>query len=202
MSLPDAIPVRYTEEEAGAISVRPVVRQTFRLHELLDMILGVTGKDAARVAQVLRAGTIVFHYYRYWWAPLEAPVHELAAQLRAFPDPDPARPFSAANCARVLLESPPDARRAPAAFSRAESSRHSIFRRRSLWDVWMELATSRAPEYQTYSYEQHADVYAVPLDASQREPLLAAALKAAPRNQHVALQRLLDTHRVVFLCSR
>src|SRR2546428_196706 len=34
MSLPESIPVRYTEEEAGYISVRPVVRQSFQLAEL------------------------------------------------------------------------------------------------------------------------------------------------------------------------
>jgi len=31
--------------------VRPIVRQTFLLDELLDMILSVTGKDAARIGQ-------------------------------------------------------------------------------------------------------------------------------------------------------
>ena len=41
------------------MSVRPVVRQTFRQDELLDMILRVTGKDVARVRQILRAGSIV-----------------------------------------------------------------------------------------------------------------------------------------------
>ena len=46
MALPQEIPVRYTEEEAGYVSFRPVVRQTFRVHELLDMILSVTGKTA------------------------------------------------------------------------------------------------------------------------------------------------------------
>ena len=47
MPLPETIPVRYTEEEAGYVTVRPLVRQTFRLDELLDMILSVAGKDAA-----------------------------------------------------------------------------------------------------------------------------------------------------------
>ena len=64
MPLPETIPVRYTEEEAGYVTVRPIVRQTFRLDELLDMILSVAGKDAARVRQLLHSGTVVYHFYR------------------------------------------------------------------------------------------------------------------------------------------
>ena len=64
MPLPDVIPVRYTEEEAGYVSFRPVVRQSFRPDQLLDMVLSVTGKDPARITQILRSGTVVFHFYR------------------------------------------------------------------------------------------------------------------------------------------
>ena len=88
MPLPETIPVKYTEEEAEYLSVRPVVRQTFRLRELVDMVLAVTGKDAARVQQILRSGTTVFHFYRYWWPAVEAGEDELAPLLAEFPDPD------------------------------------------------------------------------------------------------------------------
>ena len=66
MPLPETIPVRYTEEEAGYVSVRPLVKQTFRLHELADMVVSVTGKNPGRVQQVFRAGTLVYHSFRYW----------------------------------------------------------------------------------------------------------------------------------------
>src|SRR5208283_1906278 len=72
MSLPETIPTRYTEEEAEYLSLRPVVRQTFRIAELVDMILSVTGKDAHRIAQILRSGSVVYHGYRYWWPAFEA----------------------------------------------------------------------------------------------------------------------------------
>ena len=36
MPLPQQIPVRYSEEDAGYVSMRPVVKQTFRIHELTD----------------------------------------------------------------------------------------------------------------------------------------------------------------------
>jgi hypothetical protein len=64
MPLPDAIPVRYTEEEAGYVSFRPVVRQSFRPDQLLDMVLSVTGKDPSRIKQIFRSGTVVFNLKR------------------------------------------------------------------------------------------------------------------------------------------
>ena len=45
MPLPQQIPVRYTEEDAGYVSVRPVVKQVFRLHELADLVVSIAGKD-------------------------------------------------------------------------------------------------------------------------------------------------------------
>jgi hypothetical protein len=58
--LPETIPVKYTEEEAEYVSIRPVVRQSFRAAELVDMVLAVTGKDLPRIQQILRSGTVVF----------------------------------------------------------------------------------------------------------------------------------------------
>ena len=67
MPLPSQIPVRYTEEDAGYVSVRPVVKQVFRLQELADLVVSIAGKDIARVQQIFRSGTAVYHGYRYWW---------------------------------------------------------------------------------------------------------------------------------------
>src|SRR5580693_1732938 len=92
--LPETIPVRYTEEEAGYVTVRPLVRQTFRLDELLDMIVSVAGKDVTRIRQLLHSGTVVYHFYRYSWAGIDADETELAAALAKFPDADPSRPFA------------------------------------------------------------------------------------------------------------
>jgi hypothetical protein len=60
--LPETIPVKYTEEEAEYLSMRPLVRQTFRLAELVDMVVSVTGKDPGRIQQILRSGTVVYHF--------------------------------------------------------------------------------------------------------------------------------------------
>ncbi len=93
MALPETIPVRYTEEEAGYVSFRPLVKQIFSLNELLDMVLSVTGKEPERIRQILRSGTVVFHFYRYWWQGFEIAEAELAPLLARFPDPDPSREF-------------------------------------------------------------------------------------------------------------
>src|SRR5580693_6890023 len=105
MALPQTIAVRYTEEDAGYVTFRPVVRQIFRLDQLLDMILSVTGKDPARVRVVLHSGTIVFNFYRYWWEPLDGGESELSALLAQFPDADPSRPFIPSECTLALAES-------------------------------------------------------------------------------------------------
>jgi hypothetical protein len=109
--LPETIPVKYTEEEAEYISMRPLVRQEFRSAELVDMIVQVAGKDPGRVQKILSAGTIVFHSFRYWWAGFEADTAALNEILEKYPDPDPQRAFRAEDCTEVILES----RNSPAA---------------------------------------------------------------------------------------
>src|SRR5215472_6237029 len=104
MPLPEQITVRYTEEDAGYMSVRPVVKQTFRLHELVDMVVSVAGKDAARVQQIFRSGTVVYHGYRYWWDALSTDLPEIERLLAPFPEDDPARPFVPQQATSVLLE--------------------------------------------------------------------------------------------------
>jgi len=93
MPLPEQIPVRYTEEDAGYVSMRPVVKQTFRLNELADMVVSVTGKDPARVQQIFRNGTVVYNGYRYSWDGIPAELAEIASLLHPFPDDEPSRPF-------------------------------------------------------------------------------------------------------------
>src|SRR6266481_2758073 len=98
MSLPAQIPVKYSEDDAQFVSLRPLVRQTFRPSELIDMIVTVTGKDPARVQQILRSGTIVFNAYRYWWDSIDADPAELSEILSKYPDRQPSRPFRPEDC--------------------------------------------------------------------------------------------------------
>ena len=202
MALPEAIPVRYTEEEAGYVSFRPVVRQTFRLNELLDMVLSVTGKDEARVQQILRSGTVVFHFYRYWWQGFEAGDGELAALLADFPDSDPSRKFQPESCAKVLIESSSVPPRPALELERASVSRSGWLRRRSFWDTLLAAAASGPLVYRGYSYAYHADLYGLDLANDVRKQLTAAAASLAPRNLRKELQVLGDAARIEFVSPR
>ncbi len=197
MALPETIPVRYTEEEAGYVSFRPVVRQMFRLNELLDMVLSVTGKDAERIRQILRSGTVVFHFYRYWWHGFEIGEAELDALLARFPDPDPSRAFRSEQCSVALIEDSGTPPRPLIEITRAAASRAGFFRRRSFWDALLAAAAAGPLEYHGYSYARRADLYRLELSAEQRTALVAAAARA-PRNLRRELGALdrASRHRV------
>ena len=199
--LPDVIPVRYTEEEAGYVSFRPVVRQTFRLHELLDMVLSVTGKDASRVRQILHSGTVVFHFYRYWWDGFEVGETEMASLLAAFPDADPSRTFRPEECTVALVEGA-----GPSGvlleLDQARGSRRRLLRRHSFWDALLGAAKSNPPAYAGYSYAQKADNYRLELNAETREALIAAAVSTAPKSLARELGALANATHIIFVCPR
>jgi hypothetical protein len=203
MALPETIPVRYTEEEAGYVSFRPLVKQTFSLNELLDMVLSVTGKEPDRIRQILRSGTVVFHYYRYWWRGFEVAEAELAPLLARFPDPDPSRQFRIENCTVALLEDNSKPPRVLIDIERAAASRTSLFRRRSFWDALASAAAAAEgpAAYHGYSYARRADLYRLELSHEQRAALLAAAARA-PRSLRRELAVLERASRIVFVCPR
>ncbi|MFZ0232064.1 MAG: hypothetical protein WAL74_02990, partial [Candidatus Acidiferrales bacterium] len=167
VALPENIAVKYTEEEAEYLSMRPVVRQTFRAAELVDMIVRVAGKDCARVQQILRSGTIVFHSFRYWWQGFEADATDLREVLADYPDADPARAFRAEDCTEVILESSGFPPRYSLRVTRAEAGKRRLLRSRSFWDSLMRLANENAPRYREYSYALHGDIYSLALTAEQ-----------------------------------
>jgi hypothetical protein len=202
VALPETIPVKYTEEEAEYLSVRPVVRQTFRLDELLDMLLGITGKDVPRLQQILRAGTVVFNFYRYWWPGFEAGPEELRAALMRFPDADPSRPFRAADCASLLLESESTPGRNAIPLAREAASVRRWLRSRSFWDTLMALAEANPPAYQGYSYAWRADLYQLDVSRQQIDLLAREGLWLVPRALRARLKSLARATRLMFLCPR
>ncbi len=202
MPLPETIPVRFTEEEAEYLSVRPVRRQLLRIEQLVDLILSVTGKDPARVAQILRAGSVVYHFYRYWWDGFEVDPEALRHLLTQFPDDEPGRRFRAVDCRAVLIEGG-GLGTSPVLLPRERAARRRWFRRRSFWDVLMELAQQETPIYQSYSYAHRADLFALPTESARRAFLSAQAARLAPRDLHRQVVRALAAcARIVFLCPR
>jgi hypothetical protein len=200
--LPETIPVRYTEEEAGYVTVRPLVRQTFRLDELLDMILSVAGKDVARVRQLLHSGTVVYHFYRYSWTGIDANETELAAALAQFPDADPSRPFDAAQCTNAVFESGGSNPRHLLDLNRAGASKRRMFRGKSFWTRLLEIAAEEKPAYQKYSYGRRADLYRLDLDGENAFLIEQAAEHLAPGNLRAELRALQGAACILFVCPR
>ena len=208
MPLPETISVKYTEEEAEYLSVRPLVRQEFRSAELVDMVVQVAGKDLARVQKILSAGTIVFHSFRYWWTGFEADPAALTEILKKYPDADPQRPFRAEDCNELILQSggslavagsPP---RHSLRLRREEANKRKLLRSRTVWDILMSLARATAPSYREYSYSLRGDIYALALDAEQVARLARDATQAAPRALRADLAVLPSISQIIFICPR
>ena len=166
------------------------------------MVLRVTGKDAARVRQILHSGTIAYHYHRYWWTSFDAGELELAEALARFPNADPTRIFSAGECVTVVLESGGVAAREVARIERSAASQRRWLRARSLWDAVLAPALASAPKYQEYSYEWGADVFGRDVHEEEAMKLAAAAVKLAPRALKKTLGGLTAARRALFLCPR
>ena len=206
MPLPETIPVKYTEEEAGHLSIRPVVRQTFRGVELVDMIVQVAGKDLRRLQQILRAGTIVFHSYRYWWDGFEADPAELQGILGTYPDAEPDRPFAPERCAEIILESSGSPPRHSLHINRDEASRKGGLRALlgggNFWDALLKLSADAKLHYKEYSYALRADVYSRALSVQEVTGLARDASRHAPRELRRELSGLPSISQIVFICPR
>jgi hypothetical protein len=202
MSLPDIIPVRYTEEDAGYVSVRPVVKQVFRLHELADLVVSIAGKDAARVHQIFRSGTAVYHGYRYWWDGIVAEASEIAALLLPFPDDDPSRPFEPSKATAALLEIGGGTQCHVVEILREETSGRKFLGRHSPWQVLLRSAATHTARYEKYSHARRADLFRISLRYDQAQQLLAALLEAAPRNLRHRWSTLRPPAAITFVCPR
>jgi hypothetical protein len=204
--LPETISVKYTEEEAGHLSIRPVVRQTFRGTELVDMIVQVAAKDLRRLQQILRAGTVVFRSYRYWWDGFDADPGTLQEILATYPDAEPARPFAPERCCKVILESSGSPPRHSLAIKREEAGKkhglRALLRPGNFWDALLKLSCDSKLRYQEYSYALRADVYSRALSASEITGLAGDARRYAPRELRAELSSLLSVSQIVFICPR
>jgi hypothetical protein len=212
--LPETIAVKYTEEEAEYLSMRPLVRQTFRAPELVDMIVQVAGKDPTRVQQILRAGTIVFHNFRYWWPTFDPDPAALAELLAKYPDADPTRPFHAADCTEVILESSGSPPRHSLSITKESVAKatsplqritRALHNRPTFWQALMSFAAeaqAHPPRYREYSYTRRADLYSIALTPTQIARLAQEAARHAPRPIRVELLEPPAISQIVFLCPR
>ena len=163
--------MKLSSEQAGAISITPVVVQELAMRELAEHVLGIAGKDEARVREILRRGTLVSGASRFRWEGWEADPAALVELLASFPDPDPGRAFAPERCLRAVLRGGRRAVEIP----RETVSGKSLFRRAAFWDVLMEVAAGGAPAYGGYSYRLRADRYLRDFSVAETERLRAAS---------------------------
>ena len=194
--------MRFTEEDAGYVTVRPVVKQTFRLAELADMVVSVTGKNVPRVQQIFRAGTVVYNGYRYWWDGFSSGEDEIAGVLALFPGDDPARLFDSAEVSAVSLEIGGGAQRSLVDIARSEASAKRLFQKRSPWEILLTSANNSTPRYEKYSHADRADVYRVHLSPEMATSLLKQLRDASPRGLRKKLALLLPPAAVLFFLPR
>ena len=171
MSLPDVVRVKLSSEAAEGISLTPVVVRDMPVRELVEYMLGVTGKDESRVRELLLRGTLVSGASRFRWSGWEADAAGVLELLATFPDPEPERPFAPERCTRIMLRGG----RQPIEIPREAGERKGLFRRGSFWDVVLAVAAGGEVRYQTYSYKDRADLYHLNLEPAAMERLRGGA---------------------------
>jgi len=169
MALPQTVRVKLSSEAAEIISLTPVVVQELAVRDLIEHMLGVTGKDEARIRELLLRGTLVSGASRFRWAGWEADSEGVRELLATFPDPDPTRAFAGDRCIRATLRGGRQAIELP----RDALARKGMFRRESFWDVLMGVVGSGAT-YSGYSYRDRADRFVREFTLAEAERLRAA----------------------------
>ena len=171
MGLPQTVRVKLSSEAADAISLTPVVVQELAIRELVEYVLGVTGKDEPRIREILLRGTLVSLASRFRWAGWDADLEGLHDLLATFPDPDPSMPFAVERCRRAVLRGG----RQPIEISREAGEKKSLFQRETFWDRLGSVVAATAPRYAGYSYRERADRYTRELAHAETEAIRVAA---------------------------
>ena len=171
MELPPTVRVKLSSEAAESISITPVVVQEMPVRELVEYMLGVTGKDEARIRELLLRGSLVSGASRFRWTGWDAGLGYLRELLATFPDPDPSRGFAAANCTRATLRGG----RQPIEISREAGARKGLFQRESFWDALMKVIAGAPLAYAGYSYRERSDRYLREFTQSELGQLRAAS---------------------------
>lgn len=190
MPLPPTVRVKLSSEAAEAIALTPVVVQELPMRELIEHMLGVVGKDVARMREILLRGTMVAGASRFRWVGWAVDEVELGALLATFPDADPSQAFAAARCLRVVLRGG----RQPIEIRREIAAGRGLFSREKFWDVLMEIAAAAPLSYVGYSYRDRADRF-------QRELTLDETTRLRAASDSVKYSTLRDQIRMVAFTS-
>jgi len=166
------------------------------------MVVSIAGKDPARVQQILRSGTAVYHGYRYWWDGITAEASEIAALLISFPDDEPSRPFEPSKATAVLLEIGGGTQCHVVEILRGEALEKKFLGKFSPWQVLLRTAASHTARYEKYSHARRADLFRISLPYSDAQQLLTSLLEAAPRSLRHRWSALRPPAAITFVCPR
>jgi hypothetical protein len=169
MALPPTVRVKLSSEAAESIALTPVVVQELPIRELIEHMLGVAGKDEARIREMLLRGTLVAGASRFRWAGWAADEESLRELLATFPEADPSRSFAAERCVRVVLRGG----RVPIEVRREAGERKGLFQRETFWGLLMDVVGGGAANYVAYSYRDRADRFVRQLSVTETERLRA-----------------------------
>jgi hypothetical protein len=167
MALPQTVRVKLSSEAAESITLTPVVVQELPVRELIEHILGVAGKDEARIREILLRGTMVSGASRFRWAGWTVEAAELREVLATFPDADAGRVFAAERCVRVTLRGG----RQLIEVRREAAERKGFFQRETFWGLLMEVIGGGTSRYGGYSYRDRADRFLRELSVLEAEKL-------------------------------
>ena len=165
--LPERVRVKLSSEAAESISLTPVVVQELPIRELVEHLLGVAGKDEARIREILLRGTMVSGASRFRWAGWAVDDAALRDILATFPDPDSGRRFAAERCVRVVLRGG----RQVIEVRREAAERKGMFQRETFWGLLMDVIDSGPSRYVGYSYRDRADRFVRELSVLEAEKL-------------------------------
>jgi hypothetical protein len=185
MQLPATVRVKISSEDAGAISITPVVVREMPFGELMDFLVASAGKRSSRIREILLSGHLVHGASRLRWQGWDADAASIEDLLRAFPDPDPTLPFAAVRCEHAVLFGPYTRIELP----RQAAARRRFLRRTSFWDHLMAVAGGAGVRYHDYSYRDQADSYRLELTGAGAKEIRAAA-RLLP---YVALARQIES---------
>ena len=171
MPLPATVRVKLSSEAAESISLTPVVVQELAIRELVEHMLGVTGKDVPRIREILLRGTLVSGASRFRWAGWEVDPEGLNELLATFPDAEPARQFAGDRCIRAILRGG----RQAIEVTREAGQRKSLFQRGTFWDLLMEVIGAAPSTYAGYSYRDRADRFHRELSLREADRVRAGA---------------------------
>jgi hypothetical protein len=180
------IRVKLSPEDAGAITLSPVVAQDLPLAELIEVIVRVTGKDADRVRRILQLGTLLSGATRYRWAGWDPRLEEVETWLAGFPDADPGRRFVPELCVTAVLQETSGRR---IEIPCQVGARRRFLRKSAFWDSLLALARTETMRYIEYSYKEKADCYRVELSAEAALAIQSAAKTIAYRTLADRLRR-------------